>query len=149
MGYTTDFLGHIDIEPALNEHEQAYLAAFGHARHFDRPGGPYVVPGNPFADDREGVDVDSYNRSGEGKPQLHCGWIVSPDGCCLSFDGTEKFYEPVRWLRYLIEHFLVPGAHAASSGLPVFEAVHLRPQARRIDRRLSSRHQAAVRDLRG
>jgi hypothetical protein len=121
MGYTTDFLGHIDIDPVLNEHEQAYLAAFGLARHFDRPAGSYDVPGNPYADDRQGVDLDAYNRLGTGKPQLYCQWVVCPTGCCLSFDGNEKFYEPVQWLRYLIDHFLVPGAHAGSSGLPVFD----------------------------
>jgi len=121
MGYTTDFLGHIDIEPVLNEHEIAYLTTFEHTRHFDRPGAPYDVQGNPFADDREGVDIDTYNRLGDGKPQLYCQWRVCPDGCCLSFNGHEKFYEPVPWLRYLIDHFLVPGAHAASTGLACFE----------------------------
>src|SRR5262245_28779808 len=28
VGYTTDFIGHVDIEPPLNEAEQAYLTAF-------------------------------------------------------------------------------------------------------------------------
>ena len=39
----------------------------------------------------------------------------------MTFDGTEKFYEPVRWLRYLIDHFLVREAYAASSGHAAFE----------------------------
>ena len=121
MGYTTDFLGHIDIQPALNEHETSYLAAFGHTRHYDRPSGPYDVQGNPFADDRGGVDTETYNLLGPGKPQLYCQWQVCWEGCCLSFDGNEKFYRPVPWLRYLIDHFLVPDAHASASGLPAFE----------------------------
>ena len=28
MGFSTDFVGHIDIEPPLNDAEIAYLAAF-------------------------------------------------------------------------------------------------------------------------
>jgi hypothetical protein len=121
MGYTTDFLGHIDITPSLNEHEAAYLSAFRHSRHWDRPGGPYDVAANPFAEDGRGVDRDAYNSLGQGKPQLYCQWEVCWDGCCLTFDGGEKFYQPIRWLRYLIDHFLVPDAQAASSGLSVFD----------------------------
>lgn len=44
------------------------------------------------------------------------------DGCCLAWDGREKFYQSVRWLRYLIDHFLRPDALAQQSGLAQFEA---------------------------
>ena len=47
MGYTTDFIGHVDIAPALNEAEIDYLEAFCASRRWERPGGPYEVPGNP------------------------------------------------------------------------------------------------------
>ena len=72
MGHTTDFVGHLDITPRLNAGEIAYLEAFGFARHFDRGGSPYDVPGNPLAPDREGVPVERYNSLGPGKPQLYC-----------------------------------------------------------------------------
>lgn len=121
MGYTTDFIGHVDVTPSLNEAELAYLNAFRLSRRFDRPGGPYQVPSNPYADDREGVDVDTYNRIAPGQPQLWCQWEACWQGCCLAFDGHEKFYQPVPWMEYLIEHFLMPGAAASSSGLPTFE----------------------------
>ncbi|GAB2598019.1 hypothetical protein [Microlunatus antarcticus] len=39
-----------------------------------------------------------------------------PRGCCLSWNGTEKFYAGAAWLEYLIDHFLRPGAHAEASG---------------------------------
>ena len=124
MGFTTDFIGHIDIEPALNQDEIEYLTAFSQSRRFDRPDGPYAVPGNPMAvldAERETVDVDTYNRTAPGQPQLWCQWVPCLDGCCLSFDGNEKFYQPVAWMRYLINHFLKPGAAASRSGLPAFE----------------------------
>ncbi len=124
MGYTTDFIGHIDIEPALNQDEVEYLMAFSQSRRFDRPDGPYAVPGNPIAaleTEHETVDVDTYNRVAPGQPQLWCQWVPCLDGCCLSFDGNEKFYQPVAWMRYLIQHFLKPGAAASRSGLPAFE----------------------------
>lgn len=126
MGYTTDFVGHIDIEPALNQDEVEYLTAFARSRHWDRPQGPYAVPGNPFVDERGEAgkgeaDHDRRNRPGPGVPQLYCQWTPCWDGCCLSFDGREKFYQPVPWLRFLVAHFLRPGALASRSGLPQFE----------------------------
>lgn len=118
MGYTTDFVGHIDITPHLNEGETAYLEAFRHARHFDRGGSPYDVPGNPLAPDHVGVPTEQYNALGVGKPQLYCQWAVCGSGCCLAFDGNEKFYQPVEWLRYLINQFLKPGATGSKAGHP-------------------------------
>ena len=121
MGYTTDFLGHVDITPALNEAEVSYLEAFRRSRRHHRPGGPYEVPGNPYAEEELASDVEAYNRPAQGQPQLWCQWQPCWSGCCLSFDGGEKFYEPVRWMRYLIDHFLRPGAEASRSGLRCFE----------------------------
>ena len=124
MGFTTDFIGRVEIEPALNQDEVEYLSAFSMSRRFDRAEGPYFVPGNPMAvidTERQGVDVDTYNRVAPGQPELWCHWVPCPGGCCLSFDGDEKFYQPVEWMRYLINHFLKPGALASRTGLPAFE----------------------------
>ena len=121
MGYTTDFVGHIDVDPALNQDEIEYLTAFARSRRFDRPDGPYAVPGNPYAEEAPEEDVDRYNRRAPGQPELWCQWVPCWDGCCLSFDGNEKFYEPVAWLRYLVDHFLKPDAKASRSGRPEFE----------------------------
>ncbi len=113
MGYTTDFIGHIDIEPSLNHQEIAYLSAFAESRRFARAGGPYEVPGNPRAEEWSDLDQDAYNRCAPGQPGLWCNWTPCWDGCCLAFNGHEKFYDPTRWLGYLVEHFLKPGAIAA------------------------------------
>ena len=121
MGYTTDFIGHIDIEPVLNGAEIAYLEAFATSRRFDRPGGPYVVPADPYDEGPQGArDIDRYNRPAPGQPELWCQWTPCLQGCCLGFDGVEKFYQPVRWMEYLIDHFLKPGAYAEGTGLPCF-----------------------------
>ncbi len=121
MGYTTDFIGHIDITPSLNEQETAYLTAFSHSRRYERPGGAYDVPGNPRAEDGQYRSVGrSYNVPPDGQPALWCDWVPCWDGCCLSYDGTEKFYAPVEWMRYLIDHFLKPGAAASRVDEPRF-----------------------------
>lgn len=120
MGYTTDFIGHVDIEPRLNEHEIAYLTAFSESRRCERPGGPYDVPGNPRAEDPSCLPGNGYNRPPLGQPSLWCDWVPCRDGCCLAYNGAERFYGAVEWLRYLIEHFLRPGAVASRFGAPRF-----------------------------
>lgn len=119
MGFSTDFVGHIDIEPPLNDSEIAYLGAFGRSRRFDRGGDPYAVPGNPRAETSDGVPTDRYNRPAPGQPDLWCDWQVCWDGCCITWSGKEKSYSMEPWLRYVIDHFLRAGAHAASD--PRFE----------------------------
>jgi hypothetical protein len=71
--------------------------------------------------ERESVGSETYNRVAAGQPELWCHWAPCLDGCCLSSNGNENFYEPVAWMRYLIQHFLKPGAAASRSGLPAFE----------------------------
>jgi hypothetical protein len=119
MGVTTDFVGHLDICPSLNDAEVEYLTAFGHSRRCVRPGGPYEVPGNPLAESSEGFVGDSYNTPATGQPQLWCDWEVCWDGCCVTWSGNEKSYQMTAWLKYLIEHFIKPGAKAR--GEPGFE----------------------------
>jgi hypothetical protein len=120
MGHTTDFIGHIDIAPALNEPEIAYLRAFSASRRWERPGGPYEVPDKPRADELRPVEGNGYNVPAPGQPGLWCDWEPCWDGCCLAYNGVEKFYGAVEWLRYLIEHFLRPGAKALHSGNAAF-----------------------------
>ena len=145
MGHTTDFLGHINVEPRLNDAEVAYLTAFSKSRRCDRAGGPYAVPMNPYVDDADALDTETANRTPDGQPGYRCHWVPCVDGCCLAYDGNEKFYGPDRWLAYLIDHFLRPGALAAASGEHWFRGLHLRPRAQWPDRRPPSRHPRDVR----
>jgi hypothetical protein len=130
MGYSTDFIGIIDIYPPLNDAEQAYLTAYAGSRRTDTEQAPYVVPGNPAAEEFEPTvlpveakrqSIAARDRTTDRPPGPWCGWVPAWSGDCLTFDGKEKFYEPVEWLRYLIAHFLRPGARAASSGLGYFQ----------------------------
>ncbi len=112
MGFNTDYLGHIDIEPRLNDAEIEYLTAFVTSRRCIRDS-PYDVPGNPRAETSADFEEDLYNHPHPGQPNLWCDWSVCWTGCCLAWNGTEKSYSMIPWLRYLIAHFLKPGARAA------------------------------------
>ncbi|MGE3268866.1 MAG: hypothetical protein AB7P40_08980 [Chloroflexota bacterium] len=39
---------------------------------------------------------------------LYCSWAPAPDGASLRWNGDDNFSEYVRWLEFLIEHFLGP-----------------------------------------
>jgi hypothetical protein len=109
MGYSTDFTGQITINPPLNPTEIDYLTRFANTRRMQRDKGPYFVDG-----DRSGLgndaDVTNYNAPPEGQPGLWCQWVPTGDGTALEWDGVEKFYDSVDWMRYLIDTFLKPGA---------------------------------------
>lgn len=77
MGYTTDFVGWVQIDPPLNEHETDYLRAFNRTRRWDRSEGRFVVLPHPLADDEPKSDVDAYNRPAKGEPGLWCPWTVT------------------------------------------------------------------------
>lgn len=77
MGYTTDFYGEVMIDPPLDAAEVAFLIK--------------------FADD---------DHSGEPMPGNYCQWIPDSEGRFLEWDGGEKFYNSVEWMRYLIDNFI-------------------------------------------
>jgi len=113
MGYTTDFVGWVQVDPPLNEHETDYVRAFGRTRRWDRPAGPYVVLPHPLAADEDEGGDDAYSRPSRGEPGLWCPWTATENGTALAFDGIEKAYAATRWLDYLIRTFLRPGATAS------------------------------------
>ena len=44
-------------------------------------------------------------QDGLCQPGLWCQWTTDEEGTCLEWDGGEKFYNYVEWLKYLINHF--------------------------------------------
>ena len=105
MGYTTDFVGRIDVVPALNAEEIEYINKFADTRRMDRANGPYFVDGD---EQDNGPDVIyDHNSPPEGQPGLWCHWVPNDDGTAIEWDGGEKFNHSAEWMAYLIEHFLL------------------------------------------
>ena len=104
MGYHTDFTGRVDIVPPLNAVEVAYLQAFNRTRH-------NLAGVSVHAVEQPSVGPRMLRLSDEphpGKPGYYCPWTVCDDGTALVWDGTEKPYEPVEWMRYVVGTFLAP-----------------------------------------
>jgi hypothetical protein len=92
MGVNTDYLGHVEIVPNLNQAEYDYLHAFARSRRSHRPGGPYAVsPEDPHTGNGK-REVERYNQIADGQPGYWCQWVPCPHGCCLVWNGHEKFY---------------------------------------------------------
>lgn len=107
MGYTTDFEGRVEIEPALNAEEITYLNKFSDSRRMDRENGPYFVDGNGFAGQDHGPDeIYDHNKPHSSQPGLWCQWVPTDDGTALVWNGAEKFYEAAAWMQYLVDHFI-------------------------------------------
>ena len=120
MGYTTEFEGQVKVVPPLNSAEVAFLTKFSETRRMRRERGPYYVDSDGFRGQSRDADVLDYNAPPDGQPGLWCQWIPTADGSAIEWDGGEKFYDSEEWMAYLINHFLRPGAVAASTGDPQF-----------------------------
>jgi hypothetical protein len=78
MAITTDFIGHVGVEPALSDEQIGHIAALHEA------------------------------ARGDGRPPFSSGWLASEDGRCLTLDGDEKYGDPAKWLRHVIRCFVKP-----------------------------------------
>jgi hypothetical protein len=121
MGYTTVFHGSIELQPALNERQIAFLKKLSETRRMRRNGqdltdpdaaavglpgvgieGEFFVNGPGFAGQDEPGDVLDPNNPPMRQPGLWCHWVPSDDGTRIIWNRMEKFYEYVPWLKYTL-----------------------------------------------
>ena len=129
MGYTTDFEGQFKLDKPLRPEHKAYRLRFSQTRRMSRDaskteklsdpireavglpigdeGGYYVGDADRWGQS-ETPDILDFNEPPDGQPELWCKWAPTPDGDAIEWDGNEKFYSYVEWLKYLIHHFLAP-----------------------------------------
>ena len=134
MGYSTEFDGQFNLDKPLTTEHLAYLKRFARIRHMrwldeivgnlpdatrtavGLPAGPegmYLTNdlvmeesyNAPYPHHRAIID---YDRAPADVPDLWLQWVPTEDGTSLKWDGNEKFYDYVAWLKFLIGHFLIP-----------------------------------------
>lgn len=80
MGYTTNFEGEFKFDRQLTHQEAGVL--------------------------RDLYDAERGESRTQGAPDAYLQWVVGDDRHALRYDGNEKFYEYIPWLKFLIEtHF--------------------------------------------
>jgi hypothetical protein len=137
MGYTTDFEGSLKLTPSLNEKQTEYINRISSTRRMKRNpeklmelykgkhGNPFVKnsqmseliygkQGEFFAmDDGQAGQlhdnsIEDYNGPPSTQPGLWCQWQIFDNGASLEWDGEEKFYNYIEWLKYIIKTFFIP-----------------------------------------
>jgi len=131
MGYTTDFNGKLSVTPQASEELVNYINNFSSTRRMGRDvatlqelykgkhgfDGNYGANGEFFAkqDGNYGQSdcksIQNYNGSPTSQPGLWCQWELTEDGESLQWDGGEKFYSYIEWLKYMIANFFEPKGH--------------------------------------
>jgi hypothetical protein len=116
MAYSTHYLGHIKVDPPLNEAEFQYLTAFGEALHEPGPH-VYDVPDNPLAPEEFGDRPYRVIERRDDVPDAACAWVPSCHGGCLVIrDDSGEHRRATQWLQWIYDHFLRSGALEADSG---------------------------------
>lgn len=115
MGYTTYFNGRFKLNRKLKKKDQDFLTKFAETRRMARNLGPefgiegeFFVGGACFSGQDHDASVIDYNRPPSTQPSLWCQWVPSENGKFIQWDGGEKFYSYVEWLKYLIDKILAP-----------------------------------------
>ena len=70
--------------------------------------GEFYVNGEDFRGQGDDFTIVDYNKPPRTQPGLWCQWIPNVDGTAIFWDGGEKFYEYIPWIKYLIEKILAP-----------------------------------------
>jgi hypothetical protein len=127
MGYTTDFEGGITLNKRLSPDQINYLKTFSATRRVMRDpsklknmpdpvreavglpigehGCYYVGDAENYGQNDNGSVIDM-NKPPHGQPGLWTQWVPTEDGIGIEWDGGEKFYYYVEWMKYLLEHFI-------------------------------------------
>lgn len=124
MGYTTDFRGVLNLNKKLSKEDHTFLEKFAETRRMARNVDPkygvegefYVEGGETFGQGMDDSIID-YNRPPKTQPGLWCQWVPTEDGMGIAWDGGEKFYNYVEWLKYLIENILAPRGYVVNGSV--------------------------------
>lgn len=128
MGYTTTFEGRFVLNSKAPAELDEYIQKFCAMRHVKRdverlkksdpdyaekshpiihdPGreGQFYIPDHADWTISDSYNIKDNNTAPEGVPGLWCDWTLK-DGKYLFWNGSEKFYDYVSWLDYLINMF--------------------------------------------
>ncbi len=118
MGYNTEFSGRFALNKKLDTEIHSFLSKLSKTRRMKRSLPPeYGVEGEFYVDgkglygqDHESSVVD-FNRPPSTQPSLWCQWRPSDNGLFIQWDGSEKFYNYVEWIEYIIDNILKPNGY--------------------------------------
>jgi len=129
MGYTTDFSGQFMIDRPVDEETAKLLKGLANSRRMKRNIEGYGVEGEFYVEEVEtenswntpkNPNIIDQNRPPRTQPGLWCQWLLQEDNQTIEWDGGEKFYEYVEWIKYLIDRILKPRGYFVSGEVEWF-----------------------------
>ncbi len=124
MGYTTEFEGEFTLTRKMTDQEREYLQKFSETRRMARKlparwgvEGEFYIDGGGFMGQDHEKSIIDYNRPPKTQPGLWCQWEPNEEGTTIRWNGGEKFYRYVEWLRYILEKFLIPAGNGLSGSV--------------------------------
>lgn len=137
MGYTTWFDGALDFNKPVTDELKEYINKFSETRRMRRDNekikeifpdwekqcykgnlgtdGEYFIGGTGFAGQDHDDSIIDYNNSYPA-PGRWCDWKINDNGQ-LEWNESEKFYDYVEWLEYLIENFFKPEGYILNGSI--------------------------------
>ena len=88
MGYSTEFYGEFKLNRDLTHKEWLEL----------------TILGEEYSEEL----YAKYTETPETIPKSYLQWVPNKDGTGIVWNGGEKFYDYIHWLRWLIKHYLKP-----------------------------------------
>lgn len=124
MGYHTDFRGDFTLSRELTAKEAKYLKQFSRTRRMgrtvtklplipqDHAIGTWGVEGEFYCEDTKNSgqndhpSIIDHNRPPSTQPSLWCQWVPGASLNKIEWDGREKFYDYIPWIRYIQKNIL-------------------------------------------
>jgi hypothetical protein len=116
MGYSTDFYGQFQLDRPADPELQRILKGLNKTRRVKRNVDPmrygvegeFYFEGTGFMGQDDDPSILDHNRPPATQPGLWCQWELSDDNITIEWDGGEKFYDYIEWIKYIIERVLKP-----------------------------------------
>ena len=129
MGYNTEFVGSINIDKKVDIETKQFLKGLSSTRRVSR--NIYVLAerlaisakeclekygeyGKHYFDlesmgQNKTEDVLNYNHPPADQPGLWCDWCLGEDDQSIVWNQSEKFYEYIQWMKYIIKELEMRG----------------------------------------
>ena len=122
MGYSTEFRGRFNLDRELDDETYDLLKGLSETRRMKRnvdekiygPEGEFYFEGCIGGYNINDDTIIDQNTPPVGQPDLWCDWTPTEDKKGLQWNGSEKFYNYVDWLKYIIKRVLMPRGYTLS-----------------------------------
>lgn len=131
MGYDTDFSGEFKLNRKLNKKVKTLINGISQTRRMKRDVEKlakrlkiskkkciekYGSDGEFYFDPKDinnlgqnkTEDIIDYNMPPGRQPSLWCQWCYDENSKSICWDGGEKFYDYIEWIKYIVEYIIKP-----------------------------------------